>query len=120
LGSSSLVKFLCTKVFLLIFRNIRKPAYREGRSREVSREGPFSLLPSEQFESSNEGEDLEGTSSRHGFTACPSRRDIREFGSIKRDFTRKTDSGGSHQITDHTELADTTVLDLDVSEAVEL
>ena len=78
------------------------------------------VLHDSQLKEANEGENLESTSGGDGFAAGPAGRNIRELGSIKGNVTRETDSGGGGQVADNTQHADAAVLDLDVSEAVEL
>jgi hypothetical protein len=78
------------------------------------------VLHDSKFQKAHEGEDLKCTGNRDGEASCPTSGDIREFGSIQRDVTRETDSGGSDKVSDNTKHADAAVLQLNVSEAVEL
>jgi hypothetical protein len=78
------------------------------------------LLPSGKFENTAEGKHLKGACNRNGETSIPSSRDVREFGSIQGDVARETDASSRYQISNNTKLADTAVLDLNTTEAVEL
>ena len=115
-----MVELLGAKFEHFFLRWVAQEANGEGRGREVSREGRFVLLPSGKFKKTAEGKNLEGTSNRNREASIPSGRNIREFGSVKGDVTREADSGVGHQVSDNTKLADTSVLDLNTTKAVEL
>jgi hypothetical protein len=120
LGGTSLVELLGAEVFLGILVRRTDPADRESRGREVSRERSLSLLPASKLKDTAEGKDLEGTSNRDIEGSIPARSKVGELGSIGGNFTREVDSGFVDQISNNTKLADTSVLDLNATETVEL
>jgi hypothetical protein len=78
------------------------------------------VLHDGKLQETNEGKNLEGTGNRNGGGSLPAGRNVGEFGSGVVNVSRKADSGGGDQVSDNTQHADAAVLDLDVSEAVEL
>jgi len=120
LGSTALVQFLGTVVIFGFGIVVTGPSDREGTAREVSRERSLFLLPSGKLKDTAKGEHLEGTRDRNSETGIPPGSEVRELGSISGDVTREVDSGLVDQVSNNTKHADTSVLDLDGTEAVEL
>jgi len=119
LGGTSLVQFLGTELVLLFLAVVTDESDRERGGREISREGSLSLLPSGKLKETSKGQDLKSSSNGDLGGSLPSRGNVRELQSRGGDFTRKADSGIGDEVSNNTELADTSVLDLNGTEAVE-
>ena len=78
------------------------------------------LLPSGKFKGTAEGKDLKGTWNGDSERGIPTRAKVRELGSIGGDVTGEVDTGLVHQVTDDTKHADASVLELNVTKAIEL
>jgi hypothetical protein len=78
------------------------------------------VLHDGKFQETNEEGDLEGTGNRDGERGIPSVSEVRELSSVHGNVSGKVDSGGVDEVSDNSQHADTSVLDLDVSETVEL
>lgn len=63
---------------------------------------------------------LEGPRGGDGLASCPARRNVGELGPVVRDEAGEADSGGGDQVPNDAQHADAAVLELDISEAVEL
>ena len=99
----------------------RVPAEVNGAVAEVTREFTAGdVLHDGKLQEANEGQDLQGTGHGGGEGAGPAGGDVGELSSVQGDVTREADSGGGGQVADNTQHADAAVLDLNVSEAVEL
>ena len=120
LCGTALVELYGTLVELLLLSVVTDPSDREGRGREVSWEGGFVLLPSGELKKTAEGEDLEGTSHRGLEASGPATGDVGELGSVKRNVSWEANSSSGDEVSDNTKHADTAMLDLDVTKAVEL
>jgi hypothetical protein len=96
------------------------PANRERGCREVTRKRSLGLLPSNKLQSSAEGKDLESTGNRDREGGIPTGAKVGKLGSVGRDVTREVDSGLVDKVSNNTKHADTSVLDLDSSKAIEL
>jgi len=120
LGGTSLVQFNSTLVELGFLIVVTDPSDREAGAREVTGERSLSLLPSGKFEEPAEGKDLKGAGNRNSERRVPARSEVGELGSVRADITRKVDTGLVDQVSDNTKHTDASVLDLDVTEAVEL
>ena len=78
------------------------------------------VLHDGKLQETNEKGNLKGTGNRDGERGIPSVSEVGELGSVIGDVSGKVDSGGVDEVSDNSQHADTSVLDLDVSEAVEL
>ena len=98
------------------------PAEVKGTVAEVTGEFGFSsnVLHDGQFQETNEGKNLEGTGNRDGEGSIPARSEVRELGSVVGDFTGEVDTGLVDQVSNNTKHADTSVLDFNVTKAIEL
>lgn len=97
------------------------PAEVKGAVAEVTDEVSSSdVLHDEKLKEANEGEDLEGTSDRDGGASGPSAGDRGEGGAGEVNVSRKADSGRGGQVSGNSEHADASVLEFDVTKAVEL
>ena len=74
------------------------------------------ILHDTQFKEANEGKDLEGSSDGDSEGGIPSVSKIRELGSVVADLSGKVDSGSVDEVSNNSKHADTSVLDLDVTE----
>merc|ERR1719251_790941 len=77
------------------------------------------ILHDEELEGSDEGNDLEKSGLGDGVDGGPSVGDGVEGGSSGVDVTRKVDSSTGDDVSEEGKLGNTSVLDLDVTEAVE-
>jgi hypothetical protein len=77
------------------------------------------ILHHGKLEEANKGQDLKSASNRHLERASPSLTNVRELGSVVRDVTRKTNTRAGGDLSKEGQLADTPVLQLNVTEAVE-
>ncbi len=119
LGSAALVQLLGTEGQLLIGTLVAQEADWDHGSTEVAREGGLVLLPQADFQHTDEANDLGNSGSRDGGDGGKSGRDVGELGARKVNVSWKTDSGPGGQVSEEGKLADTSVLDLDVTKAVE-
>jgi len=119
-GGTALVELLGAKVVLGLLAISSNESYWERGGREVSRVGALSLLPSGEFQNTAEGKDLEKTSGGYLENGGMSGWDIGE-GKVLRagDEARKADARPGGQVSKEGKLADTSVLDLNTTEAVE-
>jgi hypothetical protein len=120
LGGTSLVQLNGTlgKLGLLVER---VPSKVEGVVAEVTNElSSGDVFHDGKLQGTNEKEDLKGSGNGDGGRGIPSVTKIRELGSVVRDISGKVDTGGVDQVSDNTKHTDTSVLDLDISETVEL
>ena len=120
LGGTSLVELNSTLGHLgLLIEGV--PAEVKGTVAEVT--GEFSagdVLHDGKLQEANEGKNLEGTGNGDGEGGIPAVSEVRELGAGVVNVTGKVDSGGVDKVSDNTKHTDTSVLDLDISEAVEL
>ena len=122
LGGTSIVQFNGTLGKLGLFIE-GVPSEVKSSITEVTNElvsSSFNVLHDEEFKEANEGKNLKGSGDRDGERGIPSVSKIRELGSGVVDVSRKVDTSGVDQVSNNTKHTDTSVLDLDVSEAVEL
>ncbi|KAL7513477.1 hypothetical protein ACHAXN_010698, partial [Cyclotella atomus] len=77
------------------------------------------ILHDGKLQESNEGEDLKSSGNGNLKGASPSLSNIRELGSIVGDVTRETDTSTGGDLSKEGQLADTSVLQLNVTETVE-
>jgi hypothetical protein len=97
------------------------PAKVQSSVAEVTNEfSSGDVLHDGKFQETNEKKDLEGTGNRDGERGIPSVSKVRELGAIIGNVSGKVDSGGVDEVSDNSQHADTSVLDLNVSETVEL
>ena len=120
LGGTSLVQFLGAKVVHLLLAGATEEADGEGRSGEVTWEGSFGLLPSGNLKGTAECEDLECAWNWNGEGRVPSGSEVGELGSIGGDITWEVDASLVDKVSNNTELADTSVLNLNTTETIEL
>jgi hypothetical protein len=122
LGGTALVQFHGTLLQLgLIIKGI--PTKVQGAVAEVADvfvARAFNVLHDGEFQKANKGGDLQGTSDRDGEGGIPSVAKVRELGARVVNVTRQVDAGGVDEVANNTEHADASVLDFDVSEAIEL
>lgn len=120
LSRTTLVQFDGTFVKLSLFVE-GVPAEVKEIVAEVTNEFSSSdVLHDGKLQESNEKEDLEGTRNGDVKRGIPAVSKVRELGSVIGDLSRKVDTGSIDQVTNNTEHTDTSVLDFNVSEAVEL
>jgi hypothetical protein len=120
LGGTSIVQFDST-LLKLDFRFEGVPAVVDGSVTEVT--GEFSsgdVLHDGNLQESDEGDDLGKASLGKGVQCLVSAGDVREGGARVVDGARKTDSGLSDEVSNNGKHADTSVLELDETQAVEL
>ena len=103
----------------------RVPAKVKGAVTEVTDEftgfGTVGgVLHDEEFQETNKGQDLEGSGNRDRERGIPAVSEVGELGARVVNVTREVDTGGVDQVSDNTQHTDAAVLDLDVTEAVEL
>eukprot|EP00525_Craspedostauros_australis_P008678 CAMPEP_0198108092 /NCGR_PEP_ID=MMETSP1442-20131203/180_1 /TAXON_ID= /ORGANISM="Craspedostauros australis, Strain CCMP3328" /LENGTH=218 /DNA_ID=CAMNT_0043763293 /DNA_START=144 /DNA_END=800 /DNA_ORIENTATION=- len=97
------------------------PAVVDESVTEVTHElSSGDVLHDEDLEESDEGEELEEAGSWDGAEGAESGWDIRELGSVQGDGSWETDSGLLDEVSDDGEHGDTSVLDLDETEALEV
>jgi hypothetical protein len=97
------------------------PAEVKGVIAEVTREFSSSdVLHDKQFKEANEGKDLKSTGNRDVEGGIPSVSKIGELGSRVVNVSWKVDSGSIGQVSDNSQHADTSVLDLNITETVKL
>ena len=77
------------------------------------------ILHDGKLQESNEGKDLKSTGNRNLKGASPSLSDVREFGSIVGDVSGQTDTSTGGDLSKECQLADTSVLQLNVTKTVE-
>jgi hypothetical protein len=77
------------------------------------------ILHDGKLEEANEGQDLKSSGNGNLEGAGPSLSNVRELGSIVRDVSRKTDTRAGGDLSKEGQLADTSVLQLDVTKTVE-
>ena len=119
-GGTSVVQLNGTLLKLGLFRE-RVPSEVKGSVTEVSNELSLSgnILHDEKLKESNEEKDLKGSILGHLEGSSPSVSNIREFGSIKGDGSRKVDSSTGDDVSKEGKLANTSVLQLNVTKTVE-
>ena len=121
LGGTALVELNGTLLQLgLLIEGV--PAEVKGAIAEVTRELGFSgnVLHDTKFKEANEGEDLQSTGNGDGSRRGPARSEVRELGSSVINVTREVDTGLVDQVSDNTKHANAAMLDLDISETIEL
>jgi len=97
------------------------PSVVQGTVAEVTNEfSSGDVLHDGKFQETNEGNDLGNTGSRDGVEGGETVGDRGEGRSRVVNVSRKADSGLGNQVADDGKHGDTSVLDLDVSETVEL
>ena len=119
LGGTALVQFNGTLLKLGLFIE-GVPAEVKGVVTEVTWEfSSGDVLHDGKLQETDEGENLKGSGNRDGGGSIPARSKIRELGSGVVDVSWKVDSGLVDKVSDNTKHTDTSVLDLDVTKAVE-
>ena len=97
------------------------PAKVKGVVTEVTNKlSSGNVLHDEKLKSSNEGNNLGNSGTRDGGKSTKAVGDISESGSGVVNVSRKADSGLLDEVSDDGKHGDTSVLDLDVTETVEL
>ena len=122
LGSSALVQFNGTLLQLGLSRE-GVPAEVKGTIAEVTDvfvSSSWDVFHDSEFQETNEGQNLEGTSNRDGERRIPAVSKIGELGSRVVNVTGQVDSGSIDEVSNNSKHADTSMLDLNISEAVEL
>ena len=124
LGGTALVQFNGTLLKLGFFIE-GVPAEVDGSVTEVSREftrgGTVGrVLHDGEFQETNKGKNLKGARDRHGEGGSPAGSKVRELGSISGDVSREVDTSLVDKVANNTKHADTSVLDFDITKAVEL
>ena len=119
-GGTAVVQLNGTLLKLGLFIVVVKPSNRKARGREVTGEGSLSLLPSGKLKEAYEGKHLESSGNGDIEGAGPALSYIREQLVLGGgDVTREVESGTSGDLAKEGKLADTPVLELDVTETVE-
>mmetsp|Transcript_21255 Transcript_21255/g.36283 ORF Transcript_21255/g.36283 Transcript_21255/m.36283 type:complete len:260 (-) Transcript_21255:3-782(-) len=120
LGGTSLVELDSTLGHLgLLIESV--PAKVEGVVTEVTNElSSGDVLHDSKLKESNEGKNLKGSGNRNSEGSIPAVSKVGELGSGVVNVTREVDSGGVDEVSDNSKHTDTSVLDLDVTETVEL
>eukprot|EP00804_Cyclotella_cryptica_P006194 CCRYP_015289-RC/>CCRYP_015289-RC protein AED:0.24 eAED:0.24 QI:17/-1/0/1/-1/0/1/0/220 len=97
------------------------PSEVKGSVTEITNEFTLTsdILHDCKLKESNKGEDLKSSSNRDLEGASPALSDIRELGSIVGNVSRKTESSTSGDLSKEGKLADTSVLQLNITKAVE-
>ena len=97
------------------------PAKVKGSVTEVTNKLSLSshILHHCKLKEANKCKDLESSSNRNLQGASPAFSNVRELGSVVRNITGKTETSTGGDLSKEGKLADTSVLDLDVTEAVE-
>ncbi|KAL3785330.1 hypothetical protein ACHAWO_008602 [Cyclotella atomus] len=119
-GGTSVVKLNSTLLQLGLLVELVPSEINEAIA-EVTDELSVSgdILHDEKLKEANEEEDLKGTILGNIEGAGPAISNIGELGSIKGDVSGKVDSGTSDDVSKEGQLADTSVLQLNVTETVE-
>ena len=120
LGGTSLVKLNSTLVQLGLFIE-GVPAEVDGVVTEITDEFSSSdVLHHAKLEESDEGDQLSNSSGRDGIDGGESVRDGCKAGAMVVNVSWESDSGFGNEVADNGKHGDTSVLELDVSETVEL
>ena len=119
-GGTSVVQLNSTLLKLGLLRE-GVPAEINEAVAEISGEFTKSgnILHDEKLKETNEEEDLESSILGDLEGSSPAISNIRELGSIEGDVSGKVDSGTGDDVSKEGQLADTSVLDLNISETVE-
>jgi hypothetical protein len=119
-GGTALVQFDGTLLKLGLFVEAIPSEVNEVVTEVTNELSAGDVLHDGKLQETNKGKNLEGTGNRNGGGSLPAGRNVGELGSGVVNVSRKADSGSGDQVSDNTQHADAAVLDLDVSEAVEL
>ena len=119
LGGTAVVELDGTLLELLLLREL-VPSEVDVSITEVTNElSSGDVLHDRDFKETNEADDLEDSSGLDLVEGGKTRGDIGELGARVVDGSRKTNSGGGNDVSENSQLGDTSVLELNVTEAVE-
>jgi hypothetical protein len=99
------------------------PAEVKGSVAEVTNvfvSSSWDVLHDGKFQEANEGQNLEGTGNRDGEGGIPAVSKVGELGARVVNVTWKVDSSSIDKVSNNSKHADAAMLDLNISEAVEL
>ena len=120
LGGTSLVELNSTLLQLGLLVE-RVPAEVDGIITEITNEFSSSdVLHDSELKETDEGDKLSNSSGRNGLDGGEPIRNGREGGAVVVNVAWETDSGLSNEVSNNGKHGDTSVLELDISETVEL
>ena len=120
-GGAALVQFLGTEVDFLLLGQVSEESDREASSRaEVTREGSLVLPPDGELEEANKEEDLGDSFDGDLLQSSEAGGDILKTKVLSLGkVSRKAETDGGGEVAEEGKLGDTTVLELNITKAVE-